>query len=195
MRWHCPSPKMAVVQAKSPSQCTLNLPWEESKPICATLNTKQIRCQVFGSWIVQVYLYDTEHFISLCVGRRRKVEHRWTQFFYAMFGVNRRSVQKNGSDTILKRAIVPFTASGFGNWFRDMYNEVGLQHSSALRQRKACAKRLANAGCTPEQIIAITGHKTLSEVAYYTRDADQERNARPALAKLLMSESGQVCST
>ena len=88
MRQHCPSPKMAVVQAKSPSQCTLNLPWEESKPICATLNTKQIRCQVFGSWIVQAYLYDTEHFILLCVARRRKVEHRRTQIFCAMFGLN-----------------------------------------------------------------------------------------------------------
>jgi hypothetical protein len=117
MRQHCPSPKMAVVQAKSPSQCTLNLPWEESKPICATLNTKQIRCQVIGSWIVHAYLYDTEHFILFCEGRCRKAEHTRTQIFYAMFDLNRYSVQKNGSDNILKLAIAPLTAPGFGNWF------------------------------------------------------------------------------
>ena len=112
-----------------------------------------------------------------------------------MFGLNRRSVQKNGSDTILKRTIAPSTAPSFGNWFRDRCNEAGLQHCSAHGLRKACAERLANAGCTPEQIKAITGHKTFSEVAHYTRDADQERNAKEALAKLLKSESEQVCPT
>ena len=50
-------------------------------------------------------------------------------------------------------------------------------------------------GCTSEQIKAITGHKTLSEVARYTKAADQERNAKQALANLLRSESEQRCPT
>jgi Phage integrase family len=53
-------------------------------------------------------------------------------------------------------------APGFGSWFRDRCNEAGLSHCSAHDLRKACATRFANAGCTPEQIKAITGHKTLS---------------------------------
>ena len=66
---------------------------------------------------------------------------------------------------LLTEAGAPFSAAGFGNWFRDRCNEAGLQHCSAHRLCKACATRLANAGCTPEQIKAITGHRTLSEVA------------------------------
>jgi integrase len=89
----------------------------------------------------------------------------------------------------------PFTAAGFGNWFRDRCNEAGLPHCSAHGLRKACATRLANAGCTPEQIKAITGHKTLSEVARYTKAADQERNAKQALANLVRSESEQARPT
>ena len=89
----------------------------------------------------------------------------------------------------------PFSAAGFGNWFRDRCNEAGLQHCSAHGLRKACATRLANAGCTPEQIKSITGHKTLSEVARYTKAADQERNAKQAMTNLLRSESEQTSPT
>ena len=96
---------------------------------------------------------------------------------------------------LLTEAGAPFSAAGFGNWFRERCNEAGLQHCSAHGLRKACATRLANAGCTPEQIKAITGHKTLSEVARYTIAADQERNAKQALANLLRSESEQACPT
>jgi integrase len=96
---------------------------------------------------------------------------------------------------LLTEAGAPFSAAGFGNWFRDRCNEAGLPHCSAHGLRKACATRLANAGCTPEQIKAITGHKTLSEVARYTKAADQERNAKQALANLLRSESEQACPT
>lgn len=96
---------------------------------------------------------------------------------------------------LLTESGAPFSAAGFGNWFRDRCNEAGLQHCSAHGLRKACAARLANAGCTTEQIKAITGHKTLSEVARYTKAADQERNAKQALVNLLRSESEQTRPT
>ncbi|MFT8354679.1 MAG: tyrosine-type recombinase/integrase [Gluconobacter japonicus] len=50
--------------------------------------------------------------------------------------------------------------------------------------RKAAARRLAEAGCTPHQIAAITGHATLSEVERYTRAADQEKLAREAMRRM-----------
>jgi len=102
---------------------------------------------------------------------------------------------RNNLTFLLTEAGVPFSAAGFGNWFRDRCNEAGLPHCSAHGLRKACATRLANAGCTPEQIKAVTGHKTLSEVARYTRAADQVRNAKQALTNLLRSESEQTCPT
>jgi len=105
------------------------------------------------------------------------------------------TMPRNNLTFLLTEAGVPFSAAGFGNWFRDRCNEAGLPHCSAHGLRKACATRLANAGCTPEQIKAVTGHKTLSEVARYTKAADQVRNAKQALTNLLRSESEQTCPT
>jgi integrase len=48
--------------------------------------------------------------------------------------------------------------------------------------RKAAARRLAELGCTAHQIMAILGHKSLSEGDRYTRDADRERLAREAMS-------------
>jgi integrase len=105
------------------------------------------------------------------------------------------NMPRNNLTFLLTEVGAPFSAAGFGNWFRDRCNEAGLPHCSAHGLRKACATRLANAACTTEQIKAVTGHKTLSEVARYTKAADQERNAKQALANLLRSESEQPCPT
>jgi len=78
----------------------------------------------------------------------------------------------------------PFSAAGFGNWMRDRCNEAGLENCSAHGLRKACARRLAEAGCTHHEIKAITGHKTDAEVRRYTAKSDQALLARRALGKL-----------
>jgi integrase len=77
-----------------------------------------------------------------------------------------------------------FTAQGLGSWFKKQCKVAGLRHCSAHGLRKAAATRLANAGCTVNQIAAITGHRSLGEVAHYTKAADQERLARQALTML-----------
>jgi integrase len=82
----------------------------------------------------------------------------------------------------------PFSAAGFGNWFRDQCNDAGLKNCTAHGLRKAAARRLAEAGCSPHEIMAITGHKTLAEVTRYTRAADQKRGAKAALDKLAKAE-------
>lgn len=87
----------------------------------------------------------------------------------------------------------PFTAEGFGNWFRDRCDEAGLRHCSAHGLRKAASRRLAEAGCSNSQIKAITGHTTDKEVARYIADADQNRMAEQAMEKTYgMSGEGMV---
>jgi integrase len=82
----------------------------------------------------------------------------------------------------------PFSSAGFGNWFREMCREAGLPDNCAAHGlRKAAARRLAEAGCTAHQIMAITGHKTLREVTRYTDAADRHGLAATAMAKI---ESG-----
>lgn len=77
----------------------------------------------------------------------------------------------------------PFTAAGFGNWFREQCNEAGLRHCSAHGLRKAAARRLAEAGCTEHEIASKTGHASLREIVRYTKAADQVRLAVSAMNK------------
>jgi integrase len=92
------------------------------------------------------------------------------------------AVPKTNLTFLVTERGAPFTAVGFGNWFRDRCNEAGLPQCSAHGLRKLAATRLANAGCSTDQVKAITGHKSLSEVARYTKAADQR--ARQAMSIL-----------
>jgi integrase len=78
----------------------------------------------------------------------------------------------------------PFTAAGLGNWFRDQCNAAGLPHCSFHGLRKAASVRLAEAGCTPHEIAAITGHASLKEIVRYTATADRSRLAVSAMEKM-----------
>ena len=78
----------------------------------------------------------------------------------------------------------PFTPNAFSKWFRDQCDAAGLPEAcSAHGLRKAACRRLAEAGCSANEIAAISGHATLREVERYTKAADQERMARNAMAR------------
>jgi integrase len=79
----------------------------------------------------------------------------------------------------------PYTAPGFGNWFRELCDQAECPDVSAHGLRKATARRLAEIGCSANQIASITGHASLSEVQRYTRAADRKRMAREAMSKLV----------
>jgi integrase len=73
---------------------------------------------------------------------------------------------------------------GLGNAIREACNKAGLPECSSHGLRKACARRLAEAGATPHEIAAVTGHATLAEVERYTRAADRSGMADQAFEKL-----------
>jgi integrase len=75
-----------------------------------------------------------------------------------------------------------FTATGFSQWFRQQCRSIGL-NLSAHGLRKAACRRLAEAGCSANEIAAISGHASLREVERYTRAADRARLARNAMAR------------
>lgn len=79
----------------------------------------------------------------------------------------------------------PFSPAGFTNWFVECAVEAGLPpHSTPHGLRKSAARRLAEAECTPHQIMAVTGHKNLREVSHYTAAAGQGVLAKQAMFKL-----------
>jgi integrase len=77
----------------------------------------------------------------------------------------------------------PFTAAGFGGWFRDRCDDAGIP-LSAHGLRKAGAARLAEAGATDHEIMAWGGWTSLKEVQRYTKAANRRRLAMRAADKL-----------
>lgn len=82
-----------------------------------------------------------------------------------------------------------FTAPGFTNWFRKQAKAAGLSGLTAHGLRKAAARRLAEAGCTAHEIMAITGHASLKELERYTRTVSQAKTAEVAMGKIANSGS------
>jgi integrase len=77
-----------------------------------------------------------------------------------------------------------FSRQVFTKWFRQQCDRAGIHNRSAHGLRKSAPIRLANAGCSAHEIAAITGHRSLREVAHYTRAADQQRLARQAMRRM-----------
>jgi integrase len=74
----------------------------------------------------------------------------------------------------------------FTNWLREAAHAAGLPPSSSPHGlRKAACRRLAQAGCTPHEIMAITGHKALAEVDTYTREVNQAALAQTAIDRVV----------
>ena len=79
----------------------------------------------------------------------------------------------------------PRSKYGLGNDFAKWATEAGLPARCRLHGlKKGGMRRLAEAGGTAHELMAFSGHKTLTEVQRYTTDADRKRLADAAMAKL-----------
>lgn len=77
------------------------------------------------------------------------------------------------------------SAASFGNFMADAIDAAGLPERCVLHGlRKAAARRLAEAGCSAYEIMAITGHATLAEVQRYCAAAQQKSLARSAVDRI-----------
>jgi integrase len=78
-----------------------------------------------------------------------------------------------------------FTANGFYMRFRDWCDAADVPRGrSPHGLRKACGRRLAEAGATAHQIMAILGLKTLALAEVYTRAAAQKKLAKDGMARI-----------
>ena len=86
-----------------------------------------------------------------------------------------------------------FTDTGFYNWFTKRARKAGVpEKRSPHGLRKACCRRLAEAGCSPHEIMSISGHVTLREVERYTKAANRARLADSAIATLQSAQEDTV---
>jgi integrase len=78
-----------------------------------------------------------------------------------------------------------FSAKGFYNMVKRACIAASLPHCSAHGLRKAAARRCRDAGCSHDEGMAITGHKTLREYLRYAGDGTRGDRADAAMAKVL----------
>jgi integrase len=78
----------------------------------------------------------------------------------------------------------PRSPHGLAIDFAKWCNAAGLpKHCRLHGLKKAGMRRLAEAGATGHELMAVSGHKTLSMVQHYTAAADRTRLADSAMAK------------
>jgi integrase len=78
----------------------------------------------------------------------------------------------------------PRSKNGLGNDFAEWVTKAGLPARCRMHGlKKGGMRRLAEDGATAHELMAISGHKTLSEVQRYTADADRKKLADSGMAK------------
>lgn len=82
----------------------------------------------------------------------------------------------------------PFSAAGFGGWFRERCNEAGLPQCSAHGLRKAGAATAAENGASTQGLMAIFGWLSLAEAERYSRAAERKRLAKDAIHTLVRKD-------
>jgi integrase len=81
----------------------------------------------------------------------------------------------------------PYSPNHFSETFREWCDAAGLpKRCTAHGLRKAACRRLAEAGCSANEIMAMSGHATMKELVRYTKAADQARLARNAMTKAVI---------
>ena len=82
-----------------------------------------------------------------------------------------------------------FTGDGLSNVVRRALGRIGAERYTTHGLRKNAAIALAEAGCTPQQIAAVTGHRSWKMIQHYTAAADQRRLAEQAIRRLEVAQS------
>ncbi|MEC9268533.1 MAG: tyrosine-type recombinase/integrase [Pseudomonadota bacterium] len=94
------------------------------------------------------------------------------------------NVKKRGYTIVSTEKGQPYTDNGFTTLWRRAILECGLDGVQFHGLRKNATAALAECGCTEDEIMSITGHKTRAMVALYTRSARQKLLAQAAMRKL-----------
>lgn len=98
-----------------------------------------------------------------------------------------------GEVTLIEtRSGEPFTPKGFYNMMKKACIVAGLPHCSPHGLRKSAARRCREAGCTVEQGMAITGHKTEKEYRRYAGSNDRAVLADEAMTKVLANRASEL---
>lgn len=88
----------------------------------------------------------------------------------------------------------PFTEKGFYNLIKDACVKAGIPHCSPHGLRKSAARRCREAGCTDEEGMAITGHKTIKMYRAYAGESGNAARADAAMSKVMANRQEKLAS-
>jgi integrase len=82
-----------------------------------------------------------------------------------------------------------FTGDGLSNVVKRALRRIGAERYTTHGLRKNAAIALAEAGCTPQQIGSVTGHRSWKMIQHYIAAADQRRLAEQAIRRREVAQS------
>ena len=82
-------------------------------------------------------------------------------------------------------------ATAWGNAIRKLMTKIGYPGYSLHGLRKNATIELLEAGCTPDEVKAITGHETTAMIELYGKDVEKKRQATAAIAKLNVAKKNK----
>ncbi|OJW73049.1 MAG: hypothetical protein BGO57_13310 [Sphingomonadales bacterium 63-6] len=89
----------------------------------------------------------------------------------------------------------PYTPKTFYQMMKKACIQAGIPHCSPHGLRKSAARRCREAGCTDEEGMAITGHKTVKEYRRYAGDESHAARADAAMSKVMANQSNKLAKT
>lgn len=87
-----------------------------------------------------------------------------------------------------------FTPKGFYGLMKKACIKAGLPHCAPHGLRKSAARRCREAGCTDEEGMAITGHKSVREYRRYAGDDSRGDRADAAMTKVMANQAKRLAS-
>ena len=94
------------------------------------------------------------------------------------------AIPRVGTNIVHREDGRSYTRSGFSSIFQREKRRLGLGGLQFHGLRHTAAVRLAEAGATDREMMAILGHRTAAMVTRYTRGAEQKMLAQAAIVKL-----------
>lgn len=86
----------------------------------------------------------------------------------------------------------PFTPKGFYGMLKKACIKAGIPHCAPHGLRKSAARRCREAGCTDEEGMAITGHKSVREYRRYAGDESHGDRADAAMTKVMANQAKRL---
>lgn len=100
-----------------------------------------------------------------------------------------------GADTLLEtKSGVPFTPKGFYGMLKKACVAAGIPHCAPHGLRKSAARRCREAGCSDDEGMAITGHKSVREYRRYAGEDAHGDRADSAMKKVMANQASRLAA-